>query len=86
MYLIPKDWTKTPVQKYVLTEQKKTQIKADIKGFVNKPKLYKEVIEHIQEGLLAEGKHVRDDEILTLVKEIAEEWKPVEVEPEGMEK
>ena len=52
------------------------EVKAKIKALVpeNGKKLYKEIVDAIEQDFVARNIHLKTDEILNCVKEIDEEW------------
>jgi len=74
--IYPKDYTSEVSPRVSLTQQEKDDLKAEIKAYVLEPKLYKDVIDHVQVSLYQQNKHVPDEEVAKLVKEVDDEWHP----------
>lgn len=79
MYLKAQDYVEEVEEKSTLSAQKKKAIKDKIKGLVpSKSKmLYKEVVDAIEDEYIEKGEHLKNDDILELVKEVDVEWHPV---------
>jgi len=77
MYLKSESYVEPEVETSTLSAQKKTAIKNKIKALVpSGKKLYKEVIDAIEQEYVEAGEHLKSDDILALVKEVELEWHP----------
>jgi len=81
MYLKAENYIEPEASSSTLTELEKSDIKNKIKALVpSGKKLYKEVIDSVEADYIEQGKHLKSDDILAIVKEVELEWHPVVVE------
>lgn len=79
MFLKGKNYIEPEKDSNVVTAQKKTAIKNKIKALVkdDEKKLYKEIINAIEQEYLESDEHLHSDVILECVKAVDLEWHPI---------
>lgn len=78
MILYPQNYTKATPAKSVDTDARKTLAKMYIKGIVDRPMHYEEVIKAVETEMGLWG----IDNIIEVINEVRDEWHPVEAEKE----